>query len=198
MSESNPSSHSNLVELARAGNKEAFTTLFEKHQLGIYGFLAGLVGNSEDAYDLAQQTFFKAWQELVHLREASKFTAWLYRIARNLAYDQGRRRKHIIWVSFGNLDDADTIFQGPDPAEQLAQKDLIKAILAQLPLKYCECLLLKIEGGLSHRQIAEIVGISEESVSTYVSTARKLFRHLYHQQNLTYSISTGKEVPLDE
>ncbi len=188
MSQYEQMSHSQMVELARIGNSEAFSNLFCQYQLGIYGYLLGLVGNSEDAHDLTQETFFKAWVELPNLHDPLKFKAWLYRIARNLAYDQGRRKKKIIWCSPEELNEEYFIASQPDLAEHLAQKELVKRTLAQLPLKYRECLLLQVEGGLSQSQIAEIVGISRESVSTYVYNARRLFRELYRYQESEQSV----------
>lgn len=182
MSQSDHVLHSRMVELAQLGDSEAFTTLFRQHEFGIYGYVTGLVGNSEDARDLTQETFFKAWEELPHLQDSSKFKAWLYRIARNLAYDQGRRKRRIIWCSREEMDEKYENMSQPDLGEHLAQKELIKITLAQLPLKYRECLLLQIEGGLSLRQIAEIVDISQGSVSTYLCNARRLFRELYRHQ----------------
>jgi RNA polymerase sigma-70 factor, ECF subfamily len=182
MSQSERVSHCHMVELARRGNNEAFTMLFRQYEFGIYGYLMGLIGNSEDARDLAQETFFKAWEEIPNLLDPLKFKPWLYRIARNLAYDQGRRKKRLTWYSYEETDEKYLSSSQPELGEHLAQKELIKATLAMLPWKHRECLLLQIEGGLPPSQIAEIVGISKESVSTYLCNARRQFRELYRRQ----------------
>src|SRR2546421_666171 len=82
-----------LVELARAGDQEAFATLYDDCKFDIYIYLAGLVG-TVDASDLMQDTFIKAYNKLSTLQDLSKFASWLYRIARNCAYDyiRGRHR----------------------------------------------------------------------------------------------------------
>src|SRR5579859_6128031 len=112
-------SHQHMVELARAGDSEAFTILFIQHQFGIYGYLLGFVGNSEDARDLAQETFFKAWEEVSNLHDPLRFKSWLYRIARNLAYDQGRRKRRVTWSSYEEIDEEYFRTSEPDPGEHL-------------------------------------------------------------------------------
>jgi RNA polymerase sigma-70 factor, ECF subfamily len=188
MSQSEYVSLYRLVERARAGDSEAYTVLFCEYELGIYGYLRGLIGNSEDAHDLAQETFFKAWEKVALLQDPSKFKSWLYRIARNLAYDLGRRKKRVVWCSYEEIDEEDSRAIQPGVDEYVAQRELVIQTLAQLPLKYRECLLLQIEGGLSLHQIAEIVEISHESVSTYLCNARRQFRELYRRQETEPSI----------
>lgn len=80
-----------LVERLREGDEEAFAALYEEYQLRIYEYLAGLVGKS-DAYDLLQDTFIKMLTRIGTLQDATKFTSWLFRIARNCAYDHLRRK----------------------------------------------------------------------------------------------------------
>lgn len=178
MAESQKESHTKLVELARDGDKEAFTILFCEYQLGIYGYLVGLAGK-DNAYDLTQETFTKALEKLRDLREASKFKSWLYSIARNLAYDKGRHKQKIIWQSLENMSEATMIAIDPDLAEHMAQRELIRLTLTQLPLKLRDCLLLYSVGGMLPRDIAEIVHLNEKSVITYICNARKQFREIY-------------------
>ncbi len=92
------------VELAQAGDGEAFTSLVRHFEGGIYGYLAGLVGNDEEAHDLTQDTMLRAWQKLPTLQDVSRFKPWLYSIARNLTYDhlrqRQRRKKRASWQSW--------------------------------------------------------------------------------------------------
>jgi RNA polymerase sigma-70 factor (ECF subfamily) len=172
-----------LVELARARNNEAFTILVRLYEAGIGGYLLGKVGNQEDARDLAQQTFLKAWQELPRLRDASSFKFWLYRIATNLANDHWRNNKKRGYVlSLESLKDHDSVADTAGPEEQVTEADLIQRSLTDLPPKFRDCLLLQIQGGFSQREIAELLDISEGSVGTYISYARKRFRQAYWHQ----------------
>jgi RNA polymerase sigma-70 factor, ECF subfamily len=177
-----------LVELAREGDEEAFSILYSEYQLGIYGYLAGLVGKS-DANDLMQDTFFKAFNKISDLQDASKFTSWLYHIAKNCAYDHLRREHKYIFQSVDDVQETDIFISRIDLAEHIAERELIQQAFASLPLKYRNCLLLHVIGGLSPREIAAIVDLSEGSVHTYLCHARKSFRERYlyleHQSEMT-------------
>lgn len=177
-----------LVELAQARDSAAFTTLYLLHTTGICGYLLGLVGNEEDAHDLAQQAFLQAWQKLSGLHDIALFTPWLYSIARNLAYDHCRRKKGASQSSWEQLEEYQADVSGPGPEDQVAQAELVRLALTTLPPKFRDCLLLQVEGKLSRREIAEVTGLSEKSVSVYLSGARKAFLQAYqrleHEQDV--------------
>ena len=176
-------SHVRLVRLAQAGNNEAFASLVQIYEREIYGYLLSQVGNSEDAYDYAQQTFFKAWRKLSTLDNPFCFKPWLYTIARNLAYDHWRSRRTCL-QSWENLEVDDAIESLPGPEEHAEKAELIKMALTELPPKLRDCLLLQVVGGFSRHEVAKLVGISEASVGTYVSSARKQLRTAYqHLEN---------------
>jgi len=183
-------SHDNLVKLAQARDEEAFTALFSYYSSGIGGYLAGLV-DPEDRDDLAQETFIKAWKELPHLREVSRFKPWLYRIATNLAYDYRRRQskqRRFKWLS---LDDCNDLDSSENLEEHVIEEELVRQTLKEVPWKYRTCLLLEIEGKLTRHEIAEVVGIHENSVTTYISNARRCFRQVYNR--LQKERDTAKE-----
>jgi RNA polymerase sigma-70 factor (ECF subfamily) len=176
--------HARTVELAKTGNNEAFDRLDSQHRNEIYGYLVGLVGNEAEAQDLTQETLAKAWKKLPTLRNVTQFRTWLYTIARNTAYDHLRQRRDrlkVAWQSWESLDADDLASQLPDPQEYMVEVEFLKLALAEIPEKYRDCLLLQIVGGFSQREVAEIVGITKESVSTYISTARKLLREIYQR-----------------
>ncbi len=168
-----------LIELARTRDEQAFTTLFNYYSPGICGYLAGMVSHLEDRDELAQETFLRAWKELPNLRHPSRFKPWLYRIATNIAHDYHRRHQSRLWPfpleDFEGFDDPKNFEEG------VAEKELVKQALKEMPWKYRACLLLEIEGKLSRKEIAEAVGISEKSVSTYTSYGRQRFRQAYYR-----------------
>jgi RNA polymerase sigma-70 factor, ECF subfamily len=176
------------VELARAGDSEAFRPLFERYKNEIYGYIVGLTSNAEVAHDLSQETFLKAWEKLPTLHDASKFKPWLYAIARNLVHDW-RRRQKIFWESWEQIGEQDFFVYESYPEDELAEVQLVRRALAKVPMRYRNCLLLQEVGGFSRDEIAELLGMSKASVSTYQSVARKRFRqaffHLAHQQSAT-------------
>lgn len=183
--------HDNLVELAQAGNEEAFAALFGFYSPGICGYLAGLVKSPEDRDELAQETFFRAWKKLPQLREVSRFKPWLYRIATNLAYDYTRRQRSQRRFRWLTLEDCDDLDSPSSFEEHVIEKELVRQALKEVPWKYRTCLLLQIEGKLTRREIAEVVGIDEKSVGTYISYARQHFRQAYDR--LQRERDTAKE-----
>lgn len=176
------------VQLAQKGNPEAFRWLMEHHQDGIFRFLMGMVGDAEDARDLTQHTFMNVSQKVATLRNPLQFKPWLYRIARNLAYDYLRHQKRKSWLSWEQLEVEGGTFGEDGPEAAVAEADFVRQTLARLPPKLRECFLLFVVGGLSAREIAEMVGIGEASVPTYVSNARTLFKQVYKQQMVELEI----------
>lgn len=168
-----------LVKRAQAGDAESFAILFQNHQREICGYLTGLLGNREEAYDFTQQVFFKAWLNIGNLKIASCFSVWLRQIARNLTYDYWRGRK-VLYVSWEHLEENNDVEGTTGPEERIAEAELVKLALAELSPKYRQCLLGAVNG-FSHHEIARRVGICEKSVGTYISSARKELRVIYQR-----------------
>lgn len=174
-----PVPHNKLVELAQVGDQEAFTALFNCYSPGICGYVAGMVKHPEDTDELVQDIFFKAWKELPKLQQATSFKPWLYRIATNVVHDYWRyqqSRRRLWWSS---LEDCEDLDDSQRFEEHVAEGELVRQALKQVPRKYRMCLLLEIEGKLSRREIAEVVKISSPSVAIYISKARERFRQAY-------------------
>ncbi|MHB8597828.1 MAG: RNA polymerase sigma factor [Ktedonobacteraceae bacterium] len=168
-----------LVKRAQAGDAESFAILFQNHQREICGYLTGLLGNREDAHDFTQQVFFKAWLNIGKLKIASCFAVWLRQIARNLTYDYWRGRK-VLYVSWEHLEESNVVEGVDGPEDSIVESELVYLALAELSPKLRQC-LLGVVNGFSHHEIAEIVGIGEKSVGTYISSARKEFRSIYQR-----------------
>ena len=160
---------------------EGFPALVDRYQAPLISFLHGMVGSHELAEDLAQDTFLKVYESIQHRRPGQQFTAgWLFRIARNTAIDQLRRKRLISWLPWGQ-DAMDLIPARGDIAGQIAERDLVRQVLAQLPSRYRTCLLLRAVAGLSNPEIAEALNISVRNANTTLCRARERFRRLYEQ-----------------
>jgi RNA polymerase sigma-70 factor, ECF subfamily len=171
-----------LVEQVRTGDEDAFERLYVLYTSRIFSYLRGLVGNTEVAHELTQQVFLQVWQHLSQLHDALRFKAWLYRIARNVAIDYERReRKGSYWLSWEQLEEGQTPYGELSFETLLAEKDLLQKALATLPFKLRECLLLQTIGGFSQREIAVVLNLGEQSVSTYMSQARKQLRAAFRR-----------------
>lgn len=188
-----------LVELARAGDHAAFDTLVALHQRPIHVYLAGLVGDDEQARDLAQDVFWQAWTHLFELRQPERFRAWLFRAATNRARSCLRRRRIISWVSLeplrrpaeeppsgghqrtaseDNLPSAESGFE-----ERLVETDTLRRALKRVPLDYRTCLLLHVSLGFSVREVAEQLGITPGAVRMRLHRGLAALREAYRTEN---------------
>ncbi len=177
-----------VVRGAQAGNIAAFDTLFQRYNARICTYLARMVGNDEEGRDLAQETFIKVWRALPAMHDEAHFDTWLYRIATNTAIDHLRRRK-ARWPLWKEQDVENTpesiCIAGPE--EQVEEAEHIKSALVALSPQYRACLLLQHYVGLSQREIAKSMNLSEKSVSIYVSRGCAQFRKAYAR------LANGKE-----
>src|SRR6266446_3332618 len=162
------------VKRAQVGDEASFTTLYQSYHRRIYYYLLRLVGNPEDASDLASETFAKAWRAIPGILDGRRFRSWLYSIATRTALDHLRLRKRgqALWGS-PDEDSPDEHVTGFE--DRIEEQELIRLALAQVAPKPRACLLLQLEG-FSQEEIARQVGLQKKSVSTYVSMAREQFR----------------------
>lgn len=172
-----------LIELAQGGDRDAFTTLFQRYHPRICTYLGRLVENEDTGRDLAQETFVQAWQQLPHLRDTLSFEAWLYRIATNLARSFLRRERLVRWLPWGERGGGESWqpVELDGPEEQASKKECMSLALAEVSPQNRTCLLLQVVAGFSQHEIAGIVGISQKTVSSYVSRGREQFRAAYQR-----------------
>ncbi len=164
-----------LAEEARAGDHTAFAALVTRYQQAIGGYLFRLTGDREVAFDLAQETFVRAYRALGHTRPGLQFKPWLYRIATNLAYDHLRRRRRIAWVSLHGIDRV----VHADPPGSVEERDLVQQTLAHLrPDERAVLLLCGLEE-LSYPEAAAMLGGSAEAIRKRFTRAKEHFRRVY-------------------
>ncbi|MBI3831784.1 MAG: sigma-70 family RNA polymerase sigma factor [Planctomycetes bacterium] len=191
MSTSGKAEDETLAEKAGKGDVDAFETLVLRYQDRVYSLLCRLSGSDEEAEDLAQETFMKAYRALGSFRQGSKFYTWLFRIAVNTSYSRGRqiqrRRKHE-GVSLdagtrgadGNGDDANSLgasaaSTGEAPDERLERETIqirVREGVAQLDPDYRAVLLLRDMDGLDYDAIAETLEITRAAVKSRLHRAR--------------------------
>ena len=171
---------SELIVLAQKGDQAAYGVLVRRHQDRIYRYLRNLTGSREDALELAQDVFIKAWEALPTWRPDAQFHTWVYRIASNAALDVLRRRKVVGFVPLDDAYDAPTDQPGPE-AQLQARQGLrrLDAALARLPLEQREIVLLREVEGLSYDELATTLGIDEGTVKSRLSRARAALAALY-------------------
>lgn len=162
-----------------ADQQELLERLFLEHHSAILNYLYRMVGDGEQAEELAQDVFVRAHRGLSRLEDGANYRAWLYRIATNLAYDTLRRRRLISWFSLRETDADDTAGTGPD---RLADQQAVQRALMQIPEAYRAALVLFSVQGYSVNEIAEALALSEGAVKTRLSRAREMFRKAYQHE----------------
>lgn len=176
-----------LIERARAGNRQAFAALVDAYWPRIFRWLHGMSGNTHSAEDLTQEVFLKAWSSLSTFQGADGFRAWLFRIASNALIDSRRGPRGVPPVS---LPDSLT-GRDPGPAAIVIGQEsetLVRNACTRLPAKLQGPLLLRIQEEMSFEAIAGIYGVTEETIRWRVFKARQqLLNELKHHLDGKYS-----------
>jgi RNA polymerase sigma-70 factor, ECF subfamily len=179
--------HMRVARAESAGHTWSFERIYDEYKTPIYNYIYHLVGNREQADDLTQDTFLKAFKALPKMDANLKLSAWLYRIATNTAYDALRRRKLIAWMPWQDLDHEPADVDSADPQETIGTTELVQAALKRMPRHYRAALLLYTQEGFSYAEIAATLSIAESGVKMYLSRARHSFREHYRalEQGMT-------------
>jgi RNA polymerase sigma-70 factor (ECF subfamily) len=163
-----------LIDACRAGQTEAYGVLVRRYQDRLYPTVLRLTGSAEDAQDLLQETFLRAFQKLGHFHGESSFYTWVYRIAVNLALSGRRRRPSARLARVGDGDPvADA--RGSDPSAPLerAERDrLIQEALNAIAADHRAVVVLKEFDGLRYEEIAGVLGIPVGTVRSRLHRAR--------------------------
>jgi RNA polymerase sigma factor (sigma-70 family) len=179
------------------------------HQYGrlVFQVIYGLTGDWHESQDLTQDTFVQAFKAIEAARQASGANfhakAWLMQIAANNARMSLRRRRLVRFVPFAALrkeeqDDDELVGGRPvlvqpagygidgvvqDPADLIAERDLVQWTIAQLPEALRLCLVLSVVGGLPSHEVARALNLGEAAVRQRLSRARKLFQQIYLRES---------------
>jgi len=176
----------NLVQRAQEGDSGAFSELVLSHQQFAYNVALRAVNNNQDAEDIVQEAFVRAWRSLSHFRRDARFRTWLYRIVMNLCYNQLPRLRNEPEMldedqeSQWNNDNG----QLGDPVASLESKevlDLVQRQIQNLPGKYQIMLLLRIQENCSYAEISEIMELPLGTVKTGLFRARKRLKEAVTQ-----------------
>ena len=172
-----------VVELCLAEGSEHFAELVHRYREPIYGLALHLTGDAEEARDLAQQSFVKAFCALSGFRAGYKFSNWLYTIAANLCRSWLRTQKHRPVSIEGTFPDPETLpseaAMTESPAEVHSRDELRQMVLAAvngLPTKYRVVVVLKHLNDLSYKEIAGILKLPTSTVEHRLRTAREMLR----------------------
>jgi len=171
-----------LVMRARDGDYAAFEMLFERHRALVYRFAYQMRGRRDDAEDMVQEAFVRAYQNLNRYRDEAKFTTWLLRIVSNLCTDQARmsqRRTNLEQKEATAGLDWMTIGEFENPIENLEQdrrKGLLRKAIAGLPVHHRQMIVMRDIEEREYNDIAEVLGITIGGAKLRVLRARRALR----------------------
>jgi RNA polymerase sigma-70 factor (ECF subfamily) len=172
------------VSRARAGDQAAFEAIFQRYERQIYSFTYRMMGDADDAYDLTQDCFIKAYRNLEKTNGDLNVSAWLHRIASNACLDVLRRRKRIRWLPWDNEKHENLLpsHTMDDPELTAVTTEIqhdVQIILNKMTPRNRLALLLREFEGLSTEEIGEVMGMSRSAVKSVLFRAREEFRKLY-------------------
>ncbi len=179
-----------LVRQAQAGDTEAFDQLVGRFRNRVFGMVYNMVHNEQDAWDLAQDSFLKAWKSIGRFRGQSSFYTWLYRIVMNVTIDAMRKKQ--VKGSGAEFDDAIQLKEIEPasrtvphadalPHERMHHKEIrsrIDAAIAQLSPEHRAVILMKEIEDMQYHEIAESLGCSIGTVMSRLFYARKKLQNL--------------------
>lgn len=173
---------SRIVQKVLKGDVNAFETLVLAYEKSVYNIALRMTGNSEDASDMTQEAFIKAYNSLQSFRGDSKFSVWIYRIATNVCLDflRSRSRKPTVSLSVEDKDgdevELDVADESQSP-EQLLDRQMtresVRRGLETLTPEYRQILLLREIQGLSYDEISQCLGLEVGTVKSRIFRARK-------------------------
>ena len=179
-----------LVEAFQEGDTSVFDVLVQRWDRKIQGAIYRFVGPSEDARDLCQEAFLKAYRGLGTFKKDARFSSWLYQIALNVCRDRLRRRRGRHWVSLDDMDEAAQASAGPSvptPLQLAEASDLSSRVaraVADLPEDQRAVIVLKEYQDLTFAEIAEVLELPLSTVKTRLYRGLVQLRERLEQEGI--------------
>ena len=191
-----------LILKTGKGNELAFEQLVKQYEKMVYNLCLKMVEDREEAFDLSQEAFIKAWHAISLFQFDSKFSTWLCRITTNVCIDHLRKQKKRRNLSLTSLDDEDNTYEHEiadsefDPAvmaERTAQREAVQAAFRQLPEKDRLILSLRAVEDMSYQEIGEALDLNPGTVKSRIARAREKIRRSFDGNFLSEFASNGRK-----
>ena len=167
-----------LIQQCKVRDKNAYRILVERYKKQAYSFAFSYLKNVDDAFNISQEAFIRAWNAMNRFEEGRNFKSWLFRIIKNLSLNLITKKKSLREISLektmeeSGFDITDT---STDPLEALEKKEQQKQVwkaIMELKEEFREIIILKHFNDLSYREISEVLGIPEGTVMSRLYHAR--------------------------
>lgn len=194
-----PPTDEELVAAVQGGDSSAFDELVRRWERKIRGAVYRVVGSEEEARDVTQEAFLKAFRGLAGFKSEARFSSWLYQIALNLSRDKLRRRKLRNHASLDAMEEDGhaspaLVSRAPDAHAQFQRNDLarrVAAAVAALPDDQREVIVLKEYQDLTFVEIAEVLALPVSTVKTRLYRGLTLLRERLEQQGVASYARAG-------
>ena len=192
-----------LIQRAKHGDHDAFGQLVLTHQNKVYTLCVHMVTNREEAEDLAQEAFLKAWRNLDSFQEESSFATWMHRLTTNVCLDHLRKQARRQNISTAvSLDDEESGWTEPadhtqDPQRRLEESERKRALersLRELPDHYRQVLVMREVSGLSYQEIAQALELDLGTVKSRIARARNQLRKILSQPGNLFESHASKDM----
>jgi len=177
-----------LIEKAKSGDIEAFEQLIISCEKKVFNIAYRMIGNYDDANELAQEVFIKAFRSIKNFKGDSLFSTWIYKITANVCLDELRKRKNKNILSLDQdieLNDGDVKRQisdnAPSPDMEVESKEIktiVNESIQQLPDDYKSVIILRDIQGFSYDEISKIVNCPEGTVKSRLNRARQALKKI--------------------
>lgn len=169
-----------LIGLIKKGHSEIYDEIVKRYEKKLFSYIYRLVGNKEEAEDILQNVFVKAYRNIKTFDIERKFSSWIYRIAHNEAINflkKRNKKKFISWEDIvSSKDKMDTKSEERSPIDIWIRKEAateIKEALEMLPIKYREVLVLRYFSEKSYEEIGRMIKSPVNTVGTLINRAKK-------------------------
>jgi len=177
-----------LLARARNGDISAFESLIEGYQKKVFNIALRMIGDYEDANDLAQEVFIRIYKSIKGFKEQSSFSTWVYRITTNVCLDELRKRKNKNVVSLDDdikFDDSEMKRQVEDvkpTPEAVVERDetrrIVSDAISKLSSEHRTAIILRDIQGFSYEEISRIINCPEGTVKSRINRARKALKEI--------------------
>lgn len=177
-----------ILNRCRKGSREAFELVVKRYMKDAYNIALGLVGSTDDAMELSQEAFYRAYKNIKHLTPERNFFPWFYQILRNLCFSHLRRRRlrqtsRLPQIQGREFTPAEGDWFQPDAVvERNENKDLVWKAISQLSEKHREIIILRHFRDMSYDDIAANLFCNKGTVMSRLYNARKKLKEILESQ----------------